>query len=203
MSETILPLVLDGLLVVLLLTTIVYAMILNRKLNRLRGNHDEMEVFVDKLNVACARAESATAGLRNAGENGKSVFREAASKAEALRDELAFLVERADIVSGRLASVSEGTKVVSADPRSQVAAAQSAAPQSVAGHSASAKSEQGRKPGAKRPAPAPRRGQDAGRGHEMGRAGAGRGAHQADESASGSPRSEAEEELLKALRNAR
>ena len=86
MIETTLPLILDGFLILLLLATIVYAMILNRKLNRLRGNHEEMDVFVDKLNVACARAEAATAGLRNAGESGKSVFKESASKAEALRE---------------------------------------------------------------------------------------------------------------------
>jgi uncharacterized protein DUF6468 len=183
MSETMLPLILDGLLVVLLLATIVYAMILNRKLNRLRGNHDEMEVFVDKLNVACARAESATAGLRNAGENGKAVFREAASKAEALRDELAFLVERADIVAGRLATASEGTKIVSKEAQGQVAAA---------------KPDPVRKPASKRPAPAARRAQEAGRSQEQARAGR---AAPADDA--GSPRSEAEEELLKALRNAR
>ncbi|MEQ8332937.1 DUF6468 domain-containing protein [Nisaea sp.] len=185
MIETTLPLVLDGFLVLLLLATIVYAMILNRKLNRLRGNHDEMEVFVDKLNVACARAEAATAGLRNAGENGKAVFRESASKAEALRDELAFLVERADIVSSRLASVSEGTKVVAA----QAPAARAAA-------------DPARATGAKRPAQASRRDQNTGRNQEQGRAGAGRPAA-GEASASGPSRSEAEEELLKALRNAR
>tara|TARA_E500000318_G_scaffold80233_1_gene75357 strand:- start:15291 stop:15842 length:552 start_codon:yes stop_codon:yes gene_type:complete len=183
MSETFLPLILDGLLVVLLLATIVYAMILNRKLNRLRGNHDEMEVFVDKLNVACARAEAATAGLRNAGENGKAVFRESASKAEALRDELAFLVERADIVAGRLATASEGTKVVPAETKAQNAAA---------------KPESARKPASKRPAPAARRGQDVGRAQESARAG-----RTAPTDDAASPRSEAEEELLKALRNAR
>lgn len=183
MSETILPLILDGLLVVLLLATIVYAMILNRKLNRLRGNHDEMEVFVDKLNVACARAESATAGLRNAGENGKAVFRESASKAEALRDELAFLVERADIVAGRLATASEGTKVVPTETRAQAAAA---------------KPEPARKPASKRPTQAARRGQDDGRAKAPAKAGR---VAPGDDAAS--PRSEAEEELLKALRNAR
>lgn len=181
MMNTVLPLVLDGLLVVLLLATIVYAMILNRKLNRLRGNHDEMEVFVDKLNVACARAEAATAGLRSAGENGKSVFRDAASKAEALRDELAFLVERADIVAGRLANASEGTSVV--QPNAAVAAGTRADP--------------AKKPAAKRPAAPVRRGPEPSR-----QASGGRGEGASDHSGS-TPRSEAEEELLKALRNAR
>lgn len=182
MMESILPLALDGLLVLLLLAMIVYAMILNRKLNRLRGNHEELETFVDKLNVACARAEAATAGLRSAGENGKSVFRDAASKAEALRDELAFLVERADIVAGRLANASEGTSVVQAQasagtgtrsdvPRKQQPAKRQAAP-------VRRPAEQGR------PA-APARGEGA------------------PEQSGASPRSEAEEELLKALRNAR
>lgn len=182
MMNSVLPLVLDGLLVVLLLATIVYAMILNRKLNRLRGNHDEMEVFVDKLNVACARAEAATAGLRSAGENGKSVFRDAASKAEALRDELAFLVERADIVAGRLANASEGTSVV--QPNAGVAAA-------------GPRPDPNKKPAAKRPAAPVRRGPEPSR-----PAPSGRGEAASDHSGS-APRSEAEEELLKALRNAR
>ncbi|UUX50482.1 DUF6468 domain-containing protein [Nisaea acidiphila] len=182
MTETILPLALDGLLVVLLLATIVYAMILNRKLNRLRGNHEEMDTFVDKLNVACARAEAATAGLRSAGENGKSVFRDAASKAEALRDELAFLVERADIVAGRLANASEGTTVVQPQASSQ----------------AGVRSEAPRKQPAKRQQAAAVR-----RGADQGRAPAPGGGDAAPEPAASSPRSEAEEELLKALRNAR
>ncbi|WP_420404669.1 DUF6468 domain-containing protein [Nisaea sp.] len=181
MVNTVLPLVLDGLLVVLLLATIVYAMILNRKLNRLRGNHDEMEVFVDKLNVACARAEAATAGLRSAGENGKAVFRDTASKAEALRDELAFLVERADIVAGRLANASEGTSVV--QPKAGVT-------------TAGARSEAA-KPATKRPA-APAR-----RGPEVSRASSGGPAESGAGHSGSTPRSEAEEELLKALRNAR
>ena len=189
MLETFLPFILDSLLIMLLLVTIIYAVILNRKLNRLRGNHDEMEVFVDKLNIACSRAETATAGLRNAGESGKAVFRESASKAEALRDELAFLVERADIVTGRLASVSEGTTVFPRDTEPQ---------------GSSKKAESMRKPGQSRPVSETRRGKSAGRADEQARANeqarAGQAAADADNV---SLRSEAEEELLKALRNAR
>lgn len=181
MIDTMLPLLLDGLLILLLIATIVYAMILNKKLNRLRGNHDEMEVFVDKMNVACARAEAATAGLRSAGESGKAVFRESMTKAEALRDELVFLVERADIVAGRLASASEGTSVISSQ--------QAAAPQ------------EGGKRTAQKPRPAAaaapaRRPADPARPTASRSEGAG-------ERKAGAPRSEAEEELLKALRNAR
>ena len=189
MLETFLPLVLDGLLIALLLVTIVYAVILNRKLNRLRGNHDEMEVFVDKLNVACSRAETATAGLRNAGESGKAVFRESVLKAEALRDELAFLVERADIVTGRLATASEGTKVFSRDTEPQVS---------------STKAESTRKTGQSRPVSEARRGKPTGYAHKQARTQEQARPGQAvadDENASS--RSEAEEELLRALRNAR
>lgn len=183
MTETVLPLALDGLLIVLLLATIVYAIILNRKLNRLRGNHDELEVFVDKLNVACARAEAATAGLRSAGESGRSVFRDAASKAEALRDELVFLVERADIVAGRLASASEGTTVVPGKKTD---------PEPV-GSGDAAKKPAKRGNAGQRKTSADVRSAD----RPSGKRGGG------DDGETKTPRSEAEKELLKALRNAR
>lgn len=163
-----LSLILDGLMVLLLILTIAYAFVLNRKLSRLRGEHAEWSALIEKLNLACARSEAAVDSLRNAGENGRQVFREAATKAEALRDELAFLVDRADIAATRLAGASEGTAL---------------------GQSGAAK------PAARKAAPRAQPGGGAARPDE----GEGSRSRGDDDQA----RSEAERELLKALRNAR
>lgn len=99
-------LILDGLLAVLLLVTIVYAFLLNRRLSLVRSDRGDLEAFITRFNSATERAEASLKGLRAAAQENAKVIADARDKAQAMRDELAFLVERADGSAERLAKSS-------------------------------------------------------------------------------------------------
>ena len=99
-------LIVDGLLAVLLLLMIGYAFVLNRRLSTLRTDRDDLEAFIGRFNEATNKASGSLKGLRAAAESNAALIKDAADKAQALRDELAFLVERADGAAERLAKAS-------------------------------------------------------------------------------------------------
>jgi hypothetical protein len=94
---------LDVLLIVLLLATIVYAMLLSRRLRALRADRDGIDAVVERMNEATRKADASLKGLRQSAEQAKGALDEPMAKAQALRDELAFLVQRADAAGERLA----------------------------------------------------------------------------------------------------
>jgi hypothetical protein len=98
-------LILDLIVAVLLATTITYAVILNNRLNQLRRNRDELAKLVAAFNDATARAEAGIPKLKRASEEASSTLLERVEKAQSLRDDLAFMIERADAMASRL----EGT----------------------------------------------------------------------------------------------
>lgn len=103
-----LPLIVDGVVAVLLIATIVYAVILNRQLARLRDGRAELADYIKGLNDATANAEAAVRGLRKAaGETGEQLQR-AVDKGQALRDELQFMIESGNALADRLGGVSGG-----------------------------------------------------------------------------------------------
>jgi len=101
MDDT-LNLLLDGIIIVLLIPTIVYAVILNSRLAQLRDNRDDLARLVAAFNDATARAESGIPKLRRAAEEAGQSLQERVEKAQTLRDDLAFMTERADSMAGRL-----------------------------------------------------------------------------------------------------
>jgi hypothetical protein len=72
---------LDVVIVLLLVPTIVYAVMLNRKLETLRRNREDLAKMIGAFQEATARAME---------------------KAQTLRDDLAFMTERADSMANRL-----------------------------------------------------------------------------------------------------
>jgi len=101
MDDT-LNLLLDLIIIVLLVPTIVYAVILNTRLKQLRDNRDDLARLVAAFNDATARAESGIPKLRRAAEEAGQSLQERVEKAQTLRDDLAFMTERADSMAGRL-----------------------------------------------------------------------------------------------------
>lgn len=97
-------LALDILLVILLLATIIYAMILSRRLSMFRANKGELETFLDRMNGAIAKAEASLQGMRATAQQTQATIGEPLQRAQALRDELVFLIQRADSVAEKLAS---------------------------------------------------------------------------------------------------
>lgn len=97
-------LALDIIIIVLLAATIVYAVILNSRLAQLRDNRDDLARLVAAFNDATARAESGIPKLRRTAEEAGNALQERVEKAQTLRDDLAFMIERADSMAGKLES---------------------------------------------------------------------------------------------------
>jgi len=100
--DGILNLLLDVIIIVLLVPTIVYAVILNNRLKQLRDNRDDLVRLVAAFNDATARAESGIPKLRRVAEEAGQALQDRVEKAQTLRDDIAFMTERADSMAGRL-----------------------------------------------------------------------------------------------------
>lgn len=95
-------LVLDLFVVSLLVPTIIFAVILNNRLSVLRKNKEELARLIAAFNEATVRAESGIPKLRKASEEAGGAIQEKMERAQMLRDDLAFMVERAETMAGRL-----------------------------------------------------------------------------------------------------
>lgn len=93
---------LDGLLAVLLVATILYAAILNRRLTHLRQGREELRTLIVEFTSATDRAHSGMESLRQASEISGGELKECVDRAQALRDDLSFLLERGTKVADRL-----------------------------------------------------------------------------------------------------
>lgn len=94
--------ILDILVISLLVPTIIFAVILNNRLSILRKNREELVRLVAAFNDATVRAESGIPRLRKASEDASKALQEKVERAQILRDDLAFMIERADTSAGRL-----------------------------------------------------------------------------------------------------
>ncbi len=93
-----LSLFLDMALIVLLAVTIGYAVSLNRKLMGLRRNKAEMEKLAAAFSQATLKADDGIGRLRT----NTDALQAQVDKAQGLRDDLAFLLERANTAADRL-----------------------------------------------------------------------------------------------------
>ena len=95
-------LILDGLIVVLLCATVVYAATLNRRIGQLRDNRVELALAARAMTDAAAKADAGIKGLKQTAGGVGAAIQTDIEKARALRDELAFLVEAGEAMAGRL-----------------------------------------------------------------------------------------------------
>lgn len=93
---------LDLVVSILLIATISYAVMLNQRLTQLRKNRDDLAKIIVSFNEATVRAESSIPKLRKAAEDAGMSLQERVEKAQSLRDDLAFMIERADTMANRL-----------------------------------------------------------------------------------------------------
>ena len=92
----------DAAIVVLLVATIAYAAILDRKLSALRDGKQEMERLVGGLTAALAQAENGLAELKGAAEHTGRNLQQAIGKGNSLADDLVFLIDRAGNLADRM-----------------------------------------------------------------------------------------------------
>jgi hypothetical protein len=95
----------DAVVALLLVATIGYAAVLNRRLGVLRGDRAKLEELVQGLTVAAQRAEAGIHGLKAAAEDGGKRLESTIGEAQSLRDDLTYLLERGASIADRL----EGT----------------------------------------------------------------------------------------------
>jgi hypothetical protein len=95
-------LICDITVALLLVATIGYAAVLNRRLGALREDRAKLEELIQGLNVASLNAQSGIAGLRKATDDvGRDLEKELAAS-RSLRDDLHYLIERGGAVADRL-----------------------------------------------------------------------------------------------------
>ena len=96
--------ILDLVVIALLVPTIVYCWILTRRLDSLRKSRDELGRIVASFNDATLRAEAGIPKLKKATTEANQTLKDRVDKAQTLRDDLAFMVERAEELANRLES---------------------------------------------------------------------------------------------------
>ena len=94
-------LVLDTLIAVLLVVSISYAMVLNRRFNSLRKDKAQLEKLAASFGDATLKAGQGTLVLRNTA----GALQECIDKAEILRNDLQFLIDRGTSTADRLETV--------------------------------------------------------------------------------------------------
>jgi hypothetical protein len=108
-----LGLLFDSVVAVLLVATIVYAAILDRRLSVLRESRKAMEQLIDRFAEATGKAETVLAEIRAAaGETGQAL-QSAIEKGNMVADDLMFLVERAGSLADRLAGTGRAAREAS------------------------------------------------------------------------------------------
>ncbi len=95
-------LILDILIAILLIATIAYAVMLNRRLSDLRKDQSELEELAQSFNDATLRAEESIHKLTGSADDMKRDVQDTLKKAEALRDDLNFLIDRAGVSADKL-----------------------------------------------------------------------------------------------------
>ncbi|MBR1945042.1 MAG: hypothetical protein IJ846_01950 [Alphaproteobacteria bacterium] len=86
----------------LLVPTIIFAVILNKRLEVLRNSRADLGRLIEAFNDATTRAEAGIPKLKQAADSAGSLLRDQIQKAQTLRDDMTFMIERADAVAQRL-----------------------------------------------------------------------------------------------------
>jgi hypothetical protein len=101
----------------LLVAAIAYAVRLNRTLESLREGKSELAALIGRFDEAAAHAERSVARLTQATAEQGKVLNAAVAEAQALRDELAFMLERGDTVAERIAGLTPAATAAPAPKR--------------------------------------------------------------------------------------
>lgn len=99
-------LIIDLLVAVLLAVTIGFAVVLNKRLGTLRQDKKALEKLAITFGESTLRAEEGVATLKQTTE----ILQERLEKAQALKDDLAFLIERGDGAADNLENLIRATR---------------------------------------------------------------------------------------------
>jgi ABC-type transporter Mla subunit MlaD len=94
----------DAVVALLLIATIGYSIVLNRRLGSVRNDREKFEVLVRNLNAASQRAEAAVTNLRVTADDLSRRLEKKVEQARSLSDDLTYMIERGDGVADKLAN---------------------------------------------------------------------------------------------------
>ncbi|HEY1503438.1 MAG TPA: DUF6468 domain-containing protein [Stellaceae bacterium] len=94
----------DAVVALLLIATIGYSMVLNRRLGTLRNDREKFETLVRNLNAASQRAEAAVTNLRVTADDLSRRLEKKVEEARALSDDLTYMIERGGGIADKLAN---------------------------------------------------------------------------------------------------
>ncbi len=95
---------LDGLVAILLMITVGYCLVLNRRLTALRGNQVEMRQLLSEFTAAARQAESSVSHLKMAGDQIGGTLDQRMAAARALADELGSITQSGARLADRIES---------------------------------------------------------------------------------------------------
>ena len=91
----------------LLLIMILYAVQLNRRLNALQADKAHLQQLIASFDASTGRADQSVIRLRAGAAEASEILQANMAKATELRDDLAFLIDRASAVADRVEAVRE------------------------------------------------------------------------------------------------
>ena len=95
-------LVLEGTVTVLLVATIIFCIVLERRMRAFRADHEGFALLIGDLNEATRNAEKAVSGLKLTATEAEADLGDKLRRARALSDELTFMVDAGNSLAERL-----------------------------------------------------------------------------------------------------
>ena len=95
-------LIVEAVFVVLLLVTIVYAVKLNARISGLRARESELQEMFKQFNEASDQALDSVQILKSAGVEADRQINASTERAQALREDLAYMIEHGERIADRL-----------------------------------------------------------------------------------------------------
>jgi hypothetical protein len=99
--------VLDGVILIMLVVTVIYAVRLSSLLNSFRDNRAFIETLIAELSLSVEKAEQAIQGLRSSARESGRDLQSLINEASALSDELQIMTEAGDNMALRLEKVAQ------------------------------------------------------------------------------------------------
>lgn len=112
-------LIVEIVVAVLLVITFAISLVLNRRLGNLRANQDEMRRLIGEFDKALTKARQGMTELKTASAGADAAHEERMKQARILRDELGFMIETADRLADRLAGEASGNRTARQDSAGQ------------------------------------------------------------------------------------
>jgi hypothetical protein len=108
--------ILDGIVSLLLATTIIYCWRLSKRLGNLHASRTELQKFIDDFNQSIERANASVALLKALSNETDTTLRSQIEKARFLANDLAFLTHKANNIANKLEDHIASSRAVDPNP---------------------------------------------------------------------------------------